>query len=247
MASVFRVTTRSLVCPRQSCLASSSRIDLPVFYQTTRNASKAPTKSSSKGVKGRPRNQQIEHRVVRMVNPETSHLEPAEELSEILRRTDLTLFAVELVTEHPEPIVKLVNMRDEYLKRKAQEEKKRVQPRPREEKEIMMTWGVSLGDFDHKLDKARQELEKGNRVTLIYARRKDQPQLTPEEMEARVQETISSLAEAGAEWRPRKANKHTTSLYFQGHNLPPPLPQRPQQETEKPAVSSYAQKRAKRS
>ncbi|KAH9950168.1 hypothetical protein B0H21DRAFT_660479, partial [Amylocystis lapponica] len=199
----------------------------------------------------RPRNEEIQYRIVRLVNPETSVLEPPAPLQAILARLAAKNAAappdpdapddaaarkkrkkkkkegyyVELVVAEPEPIVKLVSSHDVYAKQQQQREKKREQ-RARDEKELQLTWGVALADLEHKLGKARTELEKGNRVSLVYAGRKGQTRLSPQEMEARAKEVVDSLADAGAEWKARDVSPHTTIVYLQGHNLPSPMPPR---------------------
>ncbi|KAG1828880.1 hypothetical protein EV424DRAFT_488622 [Suillus variegatus] len=75
---------------------------------------------ASAGPARRTGDDKIPFRVVRLVHPETGKLEPPTRLSDVLESVDLKAFRVELVTEEPEPIVKIVDRRDSYQKWKEQ-------------------------------------------------------------------------------------------------------------------------------
>ncbi|KAF9821011.1 hypothetical protein IEO21_00988 [Rhodonia placenta] len=196
------------------------------FHQTAYNLKLKVKPEVEVKPEGRPRNHDIPYRLVRLVNPDTSALEPPAPLTEVIARLDNKKEWVELVATKPEPIVKIIKGSDAFNKVKAQQEKKR-EKRPREEKEIQLTWGISSGDLEHKLSKVREELEAGNRVNLVYAHKKGHAKPTPQEMEARVQETVDLLADMGSEWKPRGGSQTIAVVYLQGHNDPAPLPVRP--------------------
>jgi len=208
----LRASSREYVCVTRPWTGHAACFHLTAYRHRAKEAKQ----------KGRPRNRDIGFRVVRLVNPETSQLDPPAALSDILARIDQKKEWVELVAATPEPIVKIIKSSDLYNKLQAQLDRKR-EHRPREEKEIQLTWGISPSDLQHKLTKTRDELEKGNRVDLVYTTKKGQTKPTPEEMEARAQELLDLLADAGKEWQTRVVTKTTVLLHLQGHNSPPPL------------------------
>jgi len=191
-------------------------------------------------IRRKPRNKEIKFRIVRLVNPETGQLDPFTELSDIIAKIDHKREWVELVTEKPEPVVKIIKDKDVYRKQQALEDRKRER-RQREEKEVQLTWGITPGDEEHKLQKVREELERGNRINLVYASKKGQDQLTADQMHARAQHAVDSLADVGVEWKERSVAKLTTIIYLQGRNLPPPLntrsPKAPQKNLTRPRNS----------
>ncbi|KAI0951893.1 hypothetical protein AcV7_007857 [Taiwanofungus camphoratus] len=204
--------------------AGPSKFRFSVLGGATRHfAKKFPKKEEPEEpvMTRRPRNHEIEHRIVRLVNPETSQLDPPAELSDIIARLDRHREYVELVSKTPEPIVKIIKTGETFKKMLAQQERKRAQP-PREEKEIQITWGTSSGDLLHKLKKVREILEGGHRVNLVYARKSGQGELNSQESAARIQETVDLLADVGKEWKPKIVSRQATVLYFQGHNPPSP-------------------------
>ncbi|KAG1888865.1 hypothetical protein F4604DRAFT_1674474 [Suillus subluteus] len=158
---------------------------------------------ASAGPARRTGDDKIPFRVVRLVHPETGKLEPP------------TAFRVELVTEEPEPIVKIVDRRDSYQKWKEQKKAFRKGVKAGEQKEIQITWGVENGDLKHKITKARAELEKGYRVDIVITPRKGQKLPKPDEMAARASEIASMLLDIAKEWKTRDVQKTTTVMSFQ--------------------------------
>lgn len=67
------------------------------------------------------------------------------------------------------PICKLIDKKAAYNKQKeiANANKAKKQSGQMEEKEIQLTWGVSLNDLTHKLRKAKDTLRKGGRIALV--------------------------------------------------------------------------------
>jgi len=170
---------------------------------------------ASAGPARRTGDDKIPFRVVRLVHPETGKLEPPTRLSDVLESVDLKAFRVELVTEEPEPIVKIVDRRDSYQKWKEQKKAFRKSAKAGEQKEIQITWGVDDGDLKHKITKARAELEKGYRVDIVISPRKGQKLPKPDEMAARVSEIASMLLDIAKEWKARDIQKTTAVMSFQ--------------------------------
>lgn len=77
-----------------------------------------------------------------------------------------------------------------------------------------MTWGVAPGDLAHKLKKARQELEKGNKVDIVFAPKKGQTVPGPAEMQARMSAAAEQLQDVSKERQARTAEKNMAILHL---------------------------------
>lgn len=185
----------------------------PNLKQSCRSASSTATQK-------RRSDEDIPHRVVQLVDAETGRLNPPSALRDLLSSIDRKTHHIELVREEPNPIVKIINKKEAFNKRKEQKARMKEVARKCTQKEIQMTWGVASGDLAHKLNKVREELMKGNRVDLVYAPKKGQPLPSPIEMELRAQETVDFLADVGKEWKSREVQRTVTALYLQGTSRP---------------------------
>ncbi|KAH7924824.1 hypothetical protein BV22DRAFT_1090180 [Leucogyrophana mollusca] len=204
--SIFRTLTIS----RYQILAS--RLVTPHLIATSvpsssRHASAAPV--------ARLTGDKIPHPYVRVVNSETGKLEPVTSLKSLIASLDKKVWLVELVSEKPEPLVKIVDRKESFRKLKEQQRAHRAGIKASAQKEIQVTWGVGAGDLEHKLAKARSELEKGYRVDIVIAPKKRQPLPKPSEMEARANEMAATLADIAKEWKARDVQKTITVMSFQ--------------------------------
>lgn len=148
----------------------------------------------------RPRNDAIPFSYVRLVD-RSGQLTAPQSLKAVLndrRREGKKLKeAVELVQTTPEPIVKYVDVSADYWKQKELHKKQVVREGTHKEKEIQMTWAVSESDAAHKLKVARQALQQGQKVHIVYTYKKGQSRLSPEEMMARLEATVERLNDVG--------------------------------------------------
>jgi translation initiation factor IF-3 len=160
------------------------------------------------------RNDEIPFRLVHLVDPETQKLQPLTSLRGLLNSLDLKANYVELVAETPAPVVKVVSHKEEYERMRQQKLEAKARGKPAETKELQMTWGVAPGDLAHKLKKARQELEKGNRVDIVYAPKKGQTVPGVEEMQARMDAAAEQLQDVGKERQARTLEKSMAILHM---------------------------------
>lgn len=170
---------------------------------------------ASAGPARRTGDDKIPYRIVRVVNPDTGKLDPPTRLTDVLASVDSKTWRVELVTEDPEPIVRVVDRRESYEKWKEQKKAFRKGVKAGEQKEIQITWGVDAGDLKHKIMKARAELEKGCRVDIVIAPKRGQKLPKPNEMIARADEVSALLLDIAKEWRARDVQKTITVMSFQ--------------------------------
>lgn len=121
----------------------------------------------------------IPHRTITLVDPETSSLLPPASLQSILASLDRTRFSILLVDASKDvPICKILDKKAEWDKKQAKKTSANAssaasptgKPKasaPGPPKEVHLTWGVTPHDLSHKLAKARELLGKGSRVTVV--------------------------------------------------------------------------------
>ena len=170
-------------------------------------------KSSIPAPERRPRNDEIKYHLVQLVDQETGRLNPPTALSAVMASIDRKTHFVELVKETPFPIVKIADKKAVYA---AMKRLQRTKKPPISTKEIQLTWCAGAADWDHKLRKVREELEKGNRVDVVLTPKRGKRVPSLPEMEARVQDTLARLHDAGKEWKPREQEGYLIALHLQG-------------------------------
>ncbi|CAK5276145.1 unnamed protein product [Mycena citricolor] len=137
-------------------------------------------------------------------------------LNRLLDEIDLDQNFVELVTEDPEPIVRIVNKRLQYQAEKQAKADKKTSAKHNVEKEVHLTWVSDAADLKHRLAQARSFLEMGSRVSVMF---ETKPRMRPPEaaeMEERVNFVRSSLEDVATESKPVYWRKRTAVVYLQG-------------------------------
>jgi len=123
-------------------------------------------------------------------------------------------------------LVKIVGRREAAARERAQRAKAQASRRATEEKEIQFAWGIGTADVQHKLRKARQELERGVRVQLVFARKTTggtgRDAGTKAKQLTLVTQVIEALADVGKEWRVRDEQRNMVVIYLQDHHRPIP-------------------------
>jgi translation initiation factor IF-3 len=161
----------------------------------------------------RATNTDIRYPYVQIVNAD-GRLDPPQPLSAILASIDHKKSFVQLVADD-RPIVKVLSKKETYDKAKALRKAKKNAERSQEDKEIQMTWGVAVGDLEHKINKVKKELEKKHRVNLIFAPKKRQPVPSPQERDEKVNEVLEMLKDIGKESRPRTFLRSLLTLHLE--------------------------------
>ncbi|KAG8851999.1 hypothetical protein FRB96_009015 [Tulasnella sp. 330] len=145
-----------------------------------------------------PINENIPFETVQCRQADTS-LGPPTSLTTLLSRIDKAKEICILLSRKP-PVVTIMSKQEALEKRKADKEKLKAQKAAQaESKVIQMTWGVEAGDLTHKVAKMKRELEKGNHVELILAKKKKVPVPPPAEREERVTEIVTLLQDVARE------------------------------------------------
>lgn len=169
------------------------------------------------------KNDAIPYPVVRLVNSETNKLEPEKKLRDILESVDLETHYVQLIsTDAPDggkPLVKIINKHNAAQKEREQKSKKKEQKKVasgRESKEIQLSWGVEPGDLKHKLSKCIQELEKKNRVNVVFVKKKGAPLPSKEQQVEKLQAVWEAVKHVATEREPRVIHESTAAIYLHG-------------------------------
>jgi translation initiation factor IF-3 len=190
-------------------------------------------------------NNEIPYKHVRVVDPETRKPLPPKRLAEVVDnlateiqpkqgggppKAFVTQFA-QLVAPPSEAtdgyaLVKLVDRREAAAREKTQRIKAQASRRATEEKEIQFAWSIGAADVRHKLRKARQELERGVRVQLVFARKagggSERDSGTRAKQNALVAQAVEELSDVAREWRMRDERRNMVVVYLQDHQRPIP-------------------------
>lgn len=203
----FRNATLALLRPRRP------HLHRPTFRAVQ---SSAPTKEKKE--KRSQRDEKIEHRFVRFVDPVTNRLTEPTRLSNILLSIDRKKNFVELVNAEQGsiPIVKVMDKKEEFNREKKLKLRAREVAMNNRQKEVQLTWGSTSSDTAHKLERMRQELEKGLRVDLVFTPKKGQVLPKPGEMQVQIQEIVDMMADVAKEWKPREKGRAVTAIFLQG-------------------------------
>lgn len=176
-------------------------------------AAKKPQLPKRPALDRKLRNEEIPYRQVRLVDKTTGQLGPLVYLKDLLHdiKNDRTRDAngqerrasyfVELVTEVPEVVVKLVDPRDEYQKQKDRAEQAK-KAKKGEGKEVQMSWSISDGDLAHKVKKVQQFIGQGHRVNVVFALKKGHTYIAPSEMHGTIQKLLKLLENDAEEAQP---------------------------------------------
>ncbi|KAF8239501.1 hypothetical protein L208DRAFT_1237167 [Tricholoma matsutake] len=164
------------------------------------------------------RNEQIKHRIVRLVDPVTNRLKASEPLRDLLLTLDRKKKYIELVSAEKDsiPIVKIVDQKEAFAKEKDLKLRARVAAMSNRHKEIQLTWGSTSSDMAHKLERVREELENGFKVDLVFAPKRGQILPKPAERQMQIQEIVDMMADVGREWKSRDEGRTITAIFLQG-------------------------------
>ncbi|KAJ7265898.1 hypothetical protein B0H12DRAFT_1179770 [Mycena haematopus] len=171
-------------------------------------------KHKHKGPTPLPRDEKIPHEEVSVVQEDNSLFKTS--LKSLLQSLDRTKVWVELVAVVPQPVVKIVEKKAAVAAQKKLRERQRVSARKNTVKEVQLTWGSEPGDLEHKLDRVRSLLEIGVKVDIVFSTK---PKTLPPSVavqQAKVKDTIESLADISKEWKPAEWRKDMAAIFLQG-------------------------------
>jgi translation initiation factor IF-3 len=151
---------------------------------------------------------------VHVQDPSTGLIGPLESLEHLLEDTK-DEYIVELIEEHP-PTVKLIDIKE--ARASTLEERLRAKRKGGSEvqKEAQISWTMEPADKMHRIQKVREDLEKGNcKVDISFITKKRQRPPPRPEMQAKVEEVAESLEDVAKQWKPYALTSHNATLYLQ--------------------------------
>ncbi|KAG8218271.1 hypothetical protein J3R82DRAFT_3882 [Butyriboletus roseoflavus] len=180
-------------------------------------------KTSARGPRSNvvPTNRQIPFRHVLVIDPETNKLSRTKQSLEVLLGTwSKQGRVIELVASTPEPIVRVTTRSEVEARYREMKRALRKGAKVGEEpKEVQLTWGIANADLEHKLRKAKRDLEKGYRVAVVVTMKRRHRPSNQQELVAFADEISAALCEAGEEWKAREFTERLMMLSFRKAEL----------------------------
>lgn len=163
------------------------------------------------------KNMDIPFRDVHVVDPKTEQLGPLQPLRDVVGSISTDTHEVRLVSTDP-PVVRVINLEEEKAKQRERYAKQKLSRRLAvEDKEIQVGWHSARSDMEHKARTARQALEKGDRVHVIFATRVggSQAMVSAKQKAEVVALFDETLEEVGEKWKDDERVKGLWVLYYQ--------------------------------
>ncbi|KAF7776782.1 hypothetical protein Agabi119p4_5175 [Agaricus bisporus var. burnettii] len=129
-------------------------------------------------------------------------------------------YVAELVVNKPSPIVAIIDTKAAFEKQKRRHEQVKNSSVHNVRKEIQLTWATSPADVETKLERMKDDLQKGYRIDLAISPKQGTPVPQLAKMQERVEEIVSQVAELAREWQGREYTKNTAVVYLQGIPVP---------------------------
>ncbi|KAF8826330.1 hypothetical protein HHX47_DHR5000337 [Lentinula edodes] len=140
-------------------------------------------------------------------------------LRDLLAKVDKEVSYVELQAAEPLAVVKIIDKKEAAARRKQAKEQQKMNAKKNVKKEFQFTWGMAIGDLEHKLDRAKAELKRGSRVDLVFAPKSGQKSPPMAQMRERMQLIADKVADVGVEWKSRELSRGIGALFVQSLGL----------------------------
>ena len=161
-------------------------------------------------------NMDIPFREVHVVDAATEQLGPIRPLKDVVDSLP-DMHVVRLVRTDP-PVVRVIDLEEEKVKERERFARQKLSRRLAvEDKEIQVGWHSAPADMQHKARIARQALEKGDRVHVIFATRVGgtQSMVSAQKKVEVVALFDEALEEVGDKWKDDERVKGLWVLYYQ--------------------------------
>jgi translation initiation factor IF-3 len=138
-------------------------------------------------------------------------------LTKLLESIDPTTHLIRLIEHHP-PTVQILTQLEEKMRKLQTKAEKKVSESKRRiaNKEAQFSWSTSGMDFEHKLAKARAELQKGDvRLDVVFNPKQGVKNPTRDEMLQHIQGVVDALADVSGEWRERDFRRGSAKVFLQ--------------------------------
>ncbi|KAI7855604.1 translation initiation factor IF-3, C-terminal domain-containing protein [Circinella umbellata] len=158
----------------------------------TTHVSQAPT--SNKGMSRPRRDEEITSRFITFIDDKGQVLEQRARLDDVLHSFDRSQYFLMEVQPGKTPVCRLFDKKAMFEKQKQKKKTKQTNPEA-VVKEIVFGWNVSEHDMEHKLGRAKQFLEKGNKVKIEITTKKGQQRLDKQEKAQVVERVAEHLSD----------------------------------------------------
>ncbi|KAI8145569.1 translation initiation factor IF-3, C-terminal domain-containing protein [Fennellomyces sp. T-0311] len=217
---MYRALARPLcVCARLSFSRQPLAQCVPAVQLTplrsfaTKPPPPLPGQSASPKPMGRPRrDEEITARYITFVDEKGDVVEQRARLSDILQKMDRTLYFLMEVQPGKVPVCRLFDKKAMFEKQKQKKKSKQGNPEA-VVKEIVFGWNVSEHDMEHKLGRAKQFLEKGNKVKIEIVTKKGQQRLDKDEKAEVIDRVAAHLGEYKISKKPSMAGGNCIMQY----------------------------------
>jgi translation initiation factor IF-3 len=185
----------------------------PLQQQQAQQQQKPPQQKQAPSGRSR-RDEEISSRFITFVD-EQGQVHNRCRINDILMDFDRSkYFLVEVdPSAKPNPVCRLFDKKALFEKEKQNKKKKQTAPESIL-KEIVFGWNVSAHDMEHKLNKAIQFLDKGNKVKLDIVYKRGQKRVDKETQQEVIQ-TVSSLMEEYKLTKQPAFNGHNCSMQYE--------------------------------
>jgi translation initiation factor IF-3 len=193
LAQALPIRATSGVQRQRQTAARSFKPVMPLQPLQQQQQQPAQQQQQQKTPSGRSRrDEEISARFITFVDEE-GQVHNRCRLNDILNEFDRSrYFLVEVdPTAKPNPVCRLLDKKNMFDKEKQSKKKKQTAPESIL-KEIVFGWNVSAHDMEHKLNKAVQFLDKGNKVKIDIVYKRGQKRVD-KETQSEVVTTVSNL------------------------------------------------------
>jgi translation initiation factor IF-3 len=167
-------------------------------------------------VSSHPKNRQINHPIVQILNSDGKLSEP-QKLTSILESVNLDTHIVRLYSSDPPTVVVASKIDEKVRKLEKRAQKKLAMERQKVvTKERQITWFTQGSDLQYKLQSIKDDLEKGNiRLDVQFLGKAGLKSPPHEEMMRRLDEVVAMFKETCNEWKRREVGKINATLFLQ--------------------------------
>ncbi|KAF9476474.1 hypothetical protein BDN70DRAFT_171335 [Pholiota conissans] len=164
-----------------------------------------------------PKNNDIPHAFVQVIGADGQLDSTPRPLIRLLDSVNHETHVVRLVTHEPPLVRVLTHLEDKMNQLATKAEKKAAKgQKGMDTTVIQLTWHTADADYEHKISKAKEELEKGSmRVEILF---KNKPRVrypSKEEMQEEMDQVAHALSEVGQEWRTREIQRGVAKVFIQ--------------------------------
>ena len=163
-------------------------------FTNTTHLLQAPNSTSNKGMSRPRRDEEITSRFITFIDDKGQVLEQRARLDDVLHKFDRSQYFLMEVQPGKIPVCRLFDKKAMFEKQKQKKKAKQTNPEA-VVKEIVFGWNVSEHDMEHKLGRAKQFLEKGNKVKIEITTKKGQQRLDKQEKAQVVERVAEHLSD----------------------------------------------------